>query len=88
MGKTYRKVPKHELPEDEIENKKVKRVDRKHGKVITTDGFYSHPINDGAEIVLGDKVICFEGVVSPKAKKLAKKAAAKRARRNKIETEE
>ena len=88
MGKTYRKVPESELLEEEKQSKKVKRIDKKHGEVIVSDGFYSHPINDGAEIVVGDHVVRFEGVVDPKAKKLAKKATAKRERRKKIEVEE
>lgn len=88
MGKTYRKVPTYELLEDEIKNKKIKKIDHKHGKAIAADGFYSHPINDGDETNVNNKTVRFEGVVTPKAKKLAKKMAVKRARKNKIEIED
>lgn len=88
MGKTYRKVPEANLLESEKQSKKIKKIDKKHGEVITSDGFYSHPINDGKEMTMDDTVIRFEGVVNPKDKKIAKRAAAKRARRKKIELED
>lgn len=88
MGKTYRNIPTHELIEEEMKSKKIKKIDHKHGKAIVADGFYSHPINDGDEININNKTVRFEGVVTPKAKKLAKKMAVKRARKNKIEIED
>ena len=88
MGKTYRNVPKHELLEEKIENKKVKRIDKKHDRVITADGVYSHPINDDAKIYMGDKVVSFEGINTPLGKRITKKMTNRKHRHEKIEMEE
>ena len=88
MSKTYRNVPEHEFLEEELKNKKVKRIDKKHDTVITVDGVYSHPINDGAKIYMGDKVVSFEGINTPLGKRITKKMTNRKHRYEKIKMEE
>lgn len=82
MSKTYRTIPDKEEIKTMISEKKIKKNDKKHQHIITTDGEYSHPCydnikGDGAKIGNNDLK---EGKVTSKEKKIVKKVATKNQR--------
>ena len=70
MSKTYRTIPNNEEVEKIINEKKIKKNDKKHQQIIIADGKYSHPCHDKYNDII-------EGKNSAKTKKIAKKIATK-----------
>lgn len=80
MSKTYRKIS--ETSADFVDEKKIKKNDKKHQQVTVTDGAYAHPCfyevkGDGSKIGYNDN---YDGVTDPKAKKIVKKKSVKNQR--------
>ena len=82
MGKTYRNAP-NDYDDFGKDTRKVKRVDKKHGKVIVRDGAYGSDTSD-AFMSNGKKTIRrdWEGDGHFTNKKLDKRAKSKFERRN------
>lgn len=75
MSKTYRKVPENLVDVNDLQDKKIKRIDKKHQEIIATDGFYEKPIVDNDGVVY----------LNPKDKKIIKKNTVKKSRRYKTD---
>ena len=89
MSNTYRKVPAN-FVENIVNEKKVKRNDKKHQTMTLTDGVYSHPCHPivGENGQLSGFADIYDGATAPKHKKVIKKVAVKKSRNLKIETNE
>lgn len=73
MSKTYRTIPNNEEVEKIVNEKKIKRNDKKHQQIIIADGEYSHPCHDKHNDII-------EGKNSAKTKRVAKKITTKKHR--------
>lgn len=89
MSKTYRKVPTT-FVDNFVNDKKVKRNDKRHQTMTLTDGVYSHPCHPivGQNGQLSGFADMYDGAITPKYKKAIKRITSKKTRRTKIETEE
>jgi hypothetical protein len=80
MSKTFRKISNDSI--DFVDEKKIKKNDKKHQQVIVSDGAYSHPCfyeikGDGSTIGWDDD---YDGVKNPKDKKIVKHKSVKNQR--------